>query len=95
MLYAIDVDGTLCEDQFSWWEYEKAVPIIENIEKINKLFDDGHQVILYTSRREENRQVTLEWLEQNQVKYHGIIFDKFRADCYVDSCAKRMEEVCR
>ena len=93
MIYAVDIDGTLCEDQHSWWEYSKAVPIPDAIQKINKLYQEGEEIILYTARFPENEKVTLEWLEKHQVKYHEIIFGKFRADVYVDNCAKRMEEL--
>lgn len=94
MLIAVDIDGTLCEDQHDWKNYSEAVPIPEAIWKVNSIFEKGEdEVILYTARFPEAEQVTLEWLEKYQVKYHRIIFGKFRADVYVDNCAKRMEEL--
>ncbi len=93
MIYAIDIDGTICEDQDSWWEYSKAKPIPEAIQKVNKLFHEGHQVVLFTARYPENREVTLDWLNKYGVLFHEIIFGKFRADVYIDNCAKRMEEL--
>ncbi len=45
----VDIDETICltpEDR----DYSKAKPIIENIKKINKLFDEGN-IITYWSAR--------------------------------------------
>jgi uncharacterized HAD superfamily protein len=94
MIIAVDIDGTLCEDQNSWWEYEKAIPIIENIKKLNNLYHQNeNEIILYTARFEENKEVTLQWLKKHQVRFHKIIFGKLRADMYIDNCARRMEEL--
>jgi len=44
-------------------------PIIENIEKVNKLFDQGHIIVIYTASREEDRYWTEAWLKEHGVKY--------------------------
>ena len=92
-IYAVDIDGTLCVEQKEFWNYDKAQPIPETIEKINKLFEDGHTIIIHTSRFEEDRVATTKWLHKHGVKYHRLITGKFRADIYVDSNAKRPEAV--
>lgn len=93
MVYAVDIDGTLCIDQHGWLEYEKAVPILENIEKINRLYDEGNTIIIFTARYSEGTVVTVEWLNKHGVKYHEIVFDKVIANCYIDNDSKKMEEV--
>ena len=91
--YAVDIDGTLCEENNEWWKYRFAVPIFENIEAINKLYQNGEKIVLYTARFEEDREVTTQWLKTHGVKYHRIIFDKFRADVYVDSAMVKPEDL--
>lgn len=86
--YAVDIDGTLCVEQKEYWKYAEAIPIKPYIKRINKLYDEGNTVVLYTSRYPEDEEVTKTWLKENGVKYHRIIFGKFRADIYVDSNAK-------
>ena len=49
MIIYIDIDETICtkrEDQ----SYSECVPITENINKANKLYDDGHKIIYWTAR---------------------------------------------
>ena len=96
MIYAVDIDGTLTEDDTNpenWFRYADMKPIRENIAKINDLYMKGEKIILYTSRYEEDREVTVSWLKINGVKYHRLIMDKFRADIYVDSASQRPEEL--
>ena len=96
MIYAVDIDGTLTVDDTNpenWFRYADMKPLRENIAKINMLYMEGHQVILYTARYEEDRKVTNDWLKINGVKYHRLIMGKFRADFYVDSNEKRPEEL--
>ena len=91
--YAVDIDGTLCVEKDEWWQYANAKPIRENIAKINELWEDGNTIVLYTARFKEDVDVTRTWLKANGVKYHRIVTEKFRADVYIDSAAKRPEEL--
>ncbi len=47
----VDLDGTLCEKTKGGDEYITAKPIKERIEKINKLYDQGNEIFIYTARR--------------------------------------------
>ena len=49
MIYCIDVDGTICTLTENH-EYYKAKPIPEMVEKINKLYDEGHTIKIATAR---------------------------------------------
>jgi uncharacterized HAD superfamily protein len=91
--YAVDIDGTLCEEQNEWWKYRLATPILENIEAINRLYEEGENIVIYTARFEDDRQVTQQWLKDHGVKYHRLVMDKFRADVYVDSNMIKPEDI--
>jgi len=93
MIYAIDIDGTLCKEENRWWEYEKAKPFQSAINKINALYCQGHHIIMHTARFEEDRLVTKAWLDKYKVRYHVLVMDKPRADIYIDNSAKRMDEI--
>ena len=45
----IDIDNTILT-QSKNCNYKKAKPIIKNIEKANKLYDEGHHIVYYTAR---------------------------------------------
>ena len=44
--YIIDIDGTICTKTKS--DYYMCEPICENIDKFNKLFEQGHEAVSYT-----------------------------------------------
>jgi len=86
MIYCIDVDGTICtitENQ----EYHKAIPVPEIINKINKLYDEGHTIKIATARGQTSgkdfSELTSNQLEEWGVKYHEM-WAKPSADFYVD-----------
>ena len=43
----VDIDGTICSITRP---YSDAKPILTHIDKINKLYDEGHTIIYYTAR---------------------------------------------
>lgn len=87
--YCIDIDGTLCHTQDA--NYAEAIPILGNIEKVNKLYHEGHEIVLFTARGSKTgidwEQVTLSQLYDWGVKFHNLIFGKPFADFYVDDKA--------
>ena len=94
MIYAVDIDGTICiEKPEQWRNYENAIPITKAIDKVNSLFGLDHRIILFTSRFGEDRMVTEKWLHKHKVRYHKLVMDKLRADVYIDNAAKRMDEI--
>ena len=93
MIYAIDIDGTLCKEDGKWWLYLDAKPLQGAINKVNALFGQGHHIIMHTARPEKDRLVTEGWLDKHKVRYHKLVMDKPRADVYVDNAAKRMDEI--
>jgi len=81
MIIYIDIDGVICtQDKKNPGLYKKALPIKRTIDKINKLYDDGHSIILWTARGGTTsidwRDFTEKQLEVWGVKYHKLSFDK-------------------
>jgi len=50
------------------------------IEKLNKLFDQGHIIIAFTSRPVATRDATIAQLDAAGLKYHGIIMSDIMND---------------
>lgn len=84
--YLIDLDGTLCTNTFG--EYEKAKPIFSAIETINKYYDDGIYIKIYTARGSGTginwREITESQLKLWGVKHHELILGKPEADVLID-----------
>lgn len=82
--YLIDIDGTICDD-IPNEEPERMVTAElypDALDTINKWFDDGHIITFFTSRVEEHRQVTEDWLNKHGFKYHGLLMGKPRGGNY-------------
>lgn len=82
--YLIDIDGTICDDipNEEPERMETAAVYPDALEILNKWYDEGHIITFFTSRTEEHRPVTEEWLNKNGFKYHGILFGKPRGGNY-------------
>jgi len=87
MIYCFDVDGTICtktEDS----SYEFAQPYPSMIEKINKLFDEGHVIKIHTARGGASgvdyTKLTIKQLKEWGVKFNMLIMGKPSADFYID-----------
>jgi len=46
--FCFDLDGVICTN--TWGNYKEAKPISKSIKKINLLFDEGNNIIIFTSR---------------------------------------------
>lgn len=80
-IFIIDIDGTICENIRNEEGIERmrnAKPYWDSIKKINELYEQGHYICFFTSRTDEHKEVTVEWLRKHGVKYHQIIFNKPR-----------------
>ena len=89
MVYAIDIDGVLCDDMLG--DYEKSTPDYKVIWKVNKLYEDGHLIKIFTGRGSATgidwKEFTIEQLKFWGVKYHELIFGKPVADVFIDDKA--------
>jgi len=82
--YLIDIDGTITEDVPNEQPERMATcePFPDALETINKWYDEGHQICFFTSRTEEHREVTTQWLNKHGFKFHSILFGKPRGGNY-------------
>lgn len=82
--YLIDIDGTITDD-IPNEEPERMVtcePYPDALEVLNKWYEEGHIITFFTSRTEEHREVTEEWLSKCGFKYHGLLVGKPRGGNY-------------
>jgi len=87
MIIYVDIDETICE-YTGERNYPDARPIVENIEKINNLYDDGNTIIYWTARGTVTgidwREVTENQFREWGVKYHDLKFGKPAYDLFID-----------
>ena len=82
--YLIDIDGTICDDipNEEPERMKDANVYPQALETLNKWFDEGHIITFFTSRIEEHRNVTIEWLNKHGFKYHALLMNKPRGGNY-------------
>ena len=82
--YMIDIDGTICDDIPNEEPERMATAELypDALDTINKWFDEGHIITFFTSRIEEHRQVTEDWLDRHGFQYHGLLMGKPRGGNY-------------
>ena len=100
--YVFDIDGTICTTSDS--DYENSEPIVDRIQKINKLYDEGHTIVFQTARgmgRTDDNilqsyelffEMTADQLEKWGVKYHRLFLGKPSGDMYIDDKGMRDSE---
>lgn len=96
MIIYVDIDGTICENVNS--DYYNSTPIKNNIDKINRLYDEGGTIIYWTAR---GRTTGIDWTEltKEQLKSWGCKFqelimnDKPNYDLLICDKTKRIEEI--
>lgn len=93
-----DIDGVLC-NQVEGLDYREAKPNKEAIALVNKLYNEGHTIYLYTARfmgrnkndwkkaYEDGYAFTKAQLEGWGVKFHDLFFGKPNLDIIVDDRA--------
>lgn len=82
--YLIDIDGTICDDIPNEEPERMATANVypDALQMLNKWFAEGHYITFFTSRTEEHREVTEEWLKRHGFKYHGLLMGKPRGGNY-------------
>lgn len=80
-----DIDGTICTQEKN---YSQAKPIQKIINKLNKKYDEGYKIILFTARGTETgidwSETTINQLKNWGVKYHDLLFGKPAGLKYID-----------
>lgn len=109
-IFAIDLDDTLCTrpkevETLGLSKYSHCAPIIENIEKVNKIYDAGNYIIIYTARGMSHfkgniflvysnlYELTKNQLETWGVKHHQLVMGKLHYDMLVDDKCMRPDEL--
>ena len=82
--YLIDIDGTITEDIPNEEPERMATckPFDDALAMLNAWYDEGHIITFFTSRTEDHREVTTQWLDKHGFKYHGILMGKPRGGNY-------------
>ena len=91
----VDIDGTICT---LVKDYRNAEPITEHIDKINKLYDEGHRIVYYTARGQKTKkdwsELTLKQLMEWGCKFHELVMNhKPHYDLMICDKSKRIEEI--
>tara|TARA_X000000368_G_scaffold153911_1_gene121263 strand:- start:14987 stop:15277 length:291 start_codon:yes stop_codon:yes gene_type:complete len=92
----VDIDNTICRTEGT--DYKSAMPIKRNIEKINKLFDEGHEIIYWTARGSVTKinyfALTSKQLKTWNCKFHKLsVGEKPYYDLLICDKTKRIEEI--
>lgn len=93
----VDIDGTICNTTHSdgVWDYKICTPILERIDYINQLYNNGHTIVYWTARGsstpnnkkriEDLTKLTERHLSEWGAKYHALsIAEKPDYDLYID-----------
>ena len=96
MKFVIDIDNTICHTENS--DYKNSKPRQEQIDKINKLHNEGHTIIYWTARGGHSGK---DWsvLTQRQLDVWGCKYTRIETqkkpswDLFIDDKTKRIEEI--
>ena len=97
LVYIIDLDGTVWDDvpnEVAHNETATAKVFDNAVEWINKKYDEGNYICLFTARTEAHKKVTEDKLNSIELKYHQLMLNKprlrhteFDGYHYIDNCA--------
>ncbi len=95
--FCFDLDGVICKTVKNY--YFRSKPIQKNISKINKLYDEGNYILIFTSRfmgrsndneklaHKKGFKFTLNQLNSWGVKFHKLKLGKPSYDIFIDDKA--------
>ena len=84
MIFCFDIDNTICKTKGK--NYRNAKPKKDIIKIINKLYDRGHTIKIFTARfmgrnndniklaHQEGYKITLKQLKKWGLKFHKLLF---------------------
>ncbi len=96
MIIYVDIDGTICYTENA--DYENSIANFTHIEKVNKLYDEGHEIVYWTARGGTTNidwsDLTKKQLNEWHCKYTRIeTQNKPHYDLFIDDKSKRIEEL--
>ena len=82
----IDLDGTICDERKT---FERSLAILKPgaREVINHLYDTDWRIIIFTARGWAEYEMTLRWLNDNDVHFDELIMGKPIYDLWIDDKA--------
>tara|TARA_B110000211_G_C13959782_1_gene500022 strand:- start:255 stop:626 length:372 start_codon:yes stop_codon:yes gene_type:complete len=99
-LFCFDLDGVICKNtkyrNSNLINYNKSKPIPTAVKAINKLYDDGHTIVIYTARgmtryngnislvKKKLFKITANSLKSWKLNYHKLILGKIYYDFIID-----------
>jgi len=86
MQLIIDLDGTICTEEKTY-SRSMAKPLPDAITSINRLYNEGHTIIIYSARSWPEYEMTQNWLQTHKVNYHQLIMGKPIGDAWIDDRA--------
>ena len=91
MVLVIDIDGVLCEETKP---YARA-KVIDGAADALAFWETcmNYTIILHTSRREQDRKLTVKWLKDNNIIYNKLVMGKPKGDVYIDDKALKFNGV--
>ena len=101
MRYCFDIDGTLCDtpdNHLGKPDYQNATPFSFMVKQVNRLYDEGHYIIMQTARGKgsgiDHTELTKKQLSDWGYKYHELfpMFCKPTADIFIDDKGINVEE---
>lgn len=85
-LIYVDVDDTICRTD--GMKYPESQPIMENIHRVNELYDAGHTIVYWTARGQKSgidwTELTKKQLDDWGAKYHQLKLTKPPYDIFID-----------
>ena len=91
-IIAVDLDGVLCRS-VAPEKYHLALPIQENIDKVNRLHERGNRIIIHTARGWYNYDLTMKWLVTHGVEFDQLVMGKLYAHAYIDDLSFTLDEI--
>ena len=94
----VDIDETICFYDNVERQYKNAIPNKKNIEKINKLYDEGYHIKYWTARGTVSKidyyELTKSQLNKWEAKHHELSVGE-KPDYHLLICdrTKRIEEI--
>ena len=96
MIIYVDIDGTICHTENS--DYENSIPNFTHIEKINKLHNEGNEIVYWTAR---GGTTGIDWSKhtKQQIDNWGCCYTRIEKqkkphyDLFICDKTKRIEEL--
>ena len=96
MIIYVDIDNTICDTKNS--DYENSTPRYEQIEKINKLHNEGNEIVYWTARGGHSG---IDWSKhtKKQIDNWGCCYTRIEKqkkpsyDLFICDKTKRIEEI--